>query len=1246
MESKSTKTKSNSSKAQKKPTAAVQKAQKQPAAESSVKSKNSEPKPLKVKEEKTPKVNATKSVKAAKKQTAKEKFAAFFKRMADKWKALNARGKTIVVAIILASVLGTSGVVSMSVAINNAVINSRAFALSYPTDARHGYKTEYLGEVKRKIPTEVKNEGMALQYPKYGYTAGLLNDENKRQQLIDENSMLCSNITSNGPGDYNKMDKEGNLYLVSRVNGELVETQLKYDDGTNRKLYKHTGAVGLYYGDVSDSEPAVKKRITFSDRGYRSYSLTGLYAPAGEIIKVEVSGEDLEAAGGSIVIHIGQALYNGQANNIWSAKSMNRMPVILNTMAVGKDTSEYDADRDVYTCYIGSFLGGPIYVRNVSNSFTLTISGAVNYKHFILGHTTESEYKMLSKSSVPFFDLEVWEYGVLQSGPAKYANINYEEAYMAATYWQKVSELSSKRASQGVVFLYDCFVAAGAAVAFPGRQSCNCPASWMANALSYKTMITSGSWGVMHEYNHNFQGYGFAGGGEVTNNALNLAAYAAYTKISSGRTLTATGEGGLSGWNAYTNASWALNRVLNRQYGGTNQLSIYSTMIHNLGVEDFVLSTKGGGLANYFNAVVNQTGLDMTYFFTELINQDPGSSAIEAVRALDLPMFVPVSSIYQTGRSLTDANGQKRYIKSMRPFVITYGESYDIDLSRYTKEGGFYRSGTIVLPEGFSYEITKITQPKYGKIELIDGQRYRYIPSKKNLESGEIKVTLKITKDDHAFEVEDVDLILEFEQTHERNKSVLERTVYTYENNPFLKASEAWNNNFAGYITSHVENNINPVQNSNSEIWIPNPSNNAVMVVSGKLYIPSSGNYRIALRGRHQAALYVSLDGGKSYDLAAELDHNTNNNGWQIDETENTGYTDLLELRAGQWVYFKAVLLVNYSGAFIGVGIGKFESPGSYNEDKIFVDTNGNPIDEDSPLIVTVGYANAYRSSYEFDNRVFVAPDLFGRVYNSTYKGEYLEKGKLVSVSGYTPWPGHSDTLDELFDENDENYIHSAKGSDYFISEAHPFEMTVDLKMGYVANRMNIYGPKQLYTPTKLRLFVGMTVEDMHEVKIAKIENKDHNAYVTFEKEEEFRFYKMIVTDTYSATKYIGMRFIRFALTLDGRFINPASSEVSYKGKWSLKNEVSSFGNLYVGQKGASFSFTFEGEYLVINNFLTKKAGKFEVYIDGRREAIIEIKSSEKLTLTSYFSRKLKNKKHSVVIKVKKAIAFDSFMAL
>ena len=206
---------------------------------------------------------------------------------------------------------------------------------------------------------------------------------------------------------------------------------------------------------------------------------------------------------------------------------------------------------------------------------------------------------------------------MLHSGPKRYSEgFGYEDIYKAAALWEKASIVSTRVANQGVVFLYEPFVAAGAAVAFPGRRSVNCPMGWMSSSLNYQSLVTSGAWGNFHEYHHNFQGgWGVGDKGEVSNNALTLVSYSLFTNISSHRGLGSYGGAGLSGWNSYTSATWALNRVNNGVISSTNGLAVYATLLHNLGQDAFIKSARGTG-ANYFRNWGNVTHQNMSYYIS------------------------------------------------------------------------------------------------------------------------------------------------------------------------------------------------------------------------------------------------------------------------------------------------------------------------------------------------------------------------------------------------------------------------------------------------------------------------------------------------------------------------------------------------------------------------------------------------------------------------------------------------------
>jgi len=168
-------------------------------------------------------------------------------------------------------------------------------------------------------------------------------------------------------------------------------------------------------------------------------------------------------------------------------------------------------------------------------------------------------------------------------------------------------------------------------------------------------------------------------------------------------------------------------------------------------------------------------------------------------------------------------DGAMRYSQTMRPYVIPADGEFLVDLSKYNATDGQYSSGSIVIPDGFSYRVKSITQPAHGSIELVDNFNFKYTPAagaKTGDTSGQIVVTLEIVKDDGAFKVDDVDLVLEFELSHETNKTTLERTTYTYtSDNMFTDAVEAFTANFGNYETVGTIDHSNPVKNANTDIW-------------------------------------------------------------------------------------------------------------------------------------------------------------------------------------------------------------------------------------------------------------------------------------------------------------------------------------------------------------------------------------------------------------------------------------------
>lgn len=1184
---------------------------------------------------------ATKNPKSSDKSKSKDFFDASSKKtdvaVADK------PDKRFVLSMALSVLLLAGLIVALVFGVRACLYIGEPFVATYKAATAVGFYSEDLGTVKRNIPAEADDEGLPQGYPKYGYTQSLTTEE--KNAVIAESAYLCAKPTWHASGSgstYTKMDKDGNLYNADGSRALDKNNQ-------PRKLYKHSASVGLYMGDVSDDEPGVIKRLTLAPRGYSSYGVTGLYAPAGEVIKIEISEKDMDATGG-ITVHIGQALYNGQANNIWSAKNVNRMPVILNTMNVDKSTAEYS--DGVYTAYVGSYLGGPIYIRNESVTFTVTVSGAVNYKHFILGSTTPEQFEEYSKSSAPYFDLEVWDHGVLHSGPKIYAEgLDYDDIYKAAVLWEKISLVSNRVRSQGVVFLYDPFVAAGAAVAFPGRRSVNCPMGWMTGSLNYESFVKSGAWGNMHEYHHNFQNWGFSGYcDEVSNNALNLVSYSLFTKISESRKLGASGDG-LGGWNRFTSAPYALRQVIGKTDNGLRE---YAVLLHNIGQDAFIraiqnyFSTPGAtAVDRWYKGLTEATHNDMTYYFRDLLGYSVSDEVVAEAQAKNYPVFVPVSTIYQTGRSY-QYDGKRKYITTMRPYVIEYGKEITVDLEKYTEENGMYVSGSLVVPNGFSYEIKTVTNPENGSITRISGTNKFTFKPNENSASGKIYVRLGITKDDRAFEVDDVKLVLEFAQSHEMNKTMLQRTTYNYDGKVYDSATAAYEAGYAGYSSKDDGDNVNPVQNSNTDVWYTSaPPENSIVEVRGKIYVEEDGTYRLALRGRYNCALYASLD-GENYELAATVVTEGTSANFLL--TEGT-YRDYADLKAGQWVYIKAVLLNRTTPriSYIGVGWGMHEMLGGT------IDEDGNQITAPE-TIINVKYASAYRSDYEFPENEFEADYFYTREYKESYSDSrpVETKQSLVDVKGFTKFRDlqsggitYTYGIENLFDGDDDNNTHSSGA----VSSDNPFELTAALENPVKANRIVLHGNTRpsggrLFIPVDFDLYLSEDGENYTKAGEYKDRPISNSQVVADFEETTFSYYRIVVTRTSNNSSYIALNKISFASAVDlanGNKLSPYDKKFEFKGDWKIQSAPSSFGNVFVGAGGAVLDFEFKGNRIgILSSSLF--GSKFEVEIDGKRADSIELKTDDGITVMSYISPDMGNTEHTVRIRCSGEANIDSIV--
>lgn len=1102
------------------------------------------------------------------------------------------------IAIIIVSIFLVIAIISAGMYCCNLkrsdTPNNELFIKQTSTNSKIGISYKVIGNVARGT-SQCKDEGLS-RYPVYGETLVKASGESDsdflslKQAILAENAYLNAdpNATLSGTcSNYNSIDNNGYLYL----DGEPVLD----NSGNHRKLYKHTASVGMYGGNVSDNEPAVIKQIKIQPRQMGNY-ITGLYAPAGEVIKLTISASDLNKIN-NFNIYVGATLANGQANNIWLERDFVRMPVISNKMPVSADVCVFDESSQTYTCYFGSYLGGPIYIGSpsVKTQFKVEISGAVEYPHFIYGLTTEEEYNRLLNSTAPYFDMEIFDNAVRFSGPRTHSDkYSFDELCKSAELWDKISRVSkqvptSSNSSYGIDFLFEPFIAAGAAVAFVGRNTVNCPVDWMDTCLNVEYFVNNGAWGNIHEFNHHYQNFGLPNGGEVTNNAISLVEYSLFTKISANRSLD---DNSLIDWNIYTDPSRALRELLKNTTNGTpvESLDAYATILHSFGQSVFINATKnGGGIDNWYKNLCKLTHYNFYYYFTELLHEPISQSAVDEIEQYNYPMYVPVACIYQTGTKY-DFNNEKIHITTVQPFEFD-GDKYEFNIK-----------SLLHIPTGFTIDDVIVGNSQYGEIVKLDSDLYRFVPSNEKI-SGDIDVTIKLSKDDGDFEVDDVSLVFGFKQ---QQKRIAERTTYYFDSDLlkiFDDVDDAVSQNYAGYSSSSTFDSKFNNQECSAVWWNSEGVElNSISEYNSKIYITENNTYRFSIRGKY-ANLYISLD-GKNYQLVSKAGSVYNNN-FNVC-VENGEYKDF-NLKKGQIVYIKAVVLhIDITRCAFVAGMGAFK--------------NGSVSLDDMTKRMTVYNINYQKEQFETDY-------FYNREYNVSDFAISTNKTSIIVSTNFLPWDSTT-VIENLFDGNSSTFMHNKKND--YVSESSPFEMVVDLGKIISANKIIMYGRSyNTQTPMSYQLYGGKNLDKMS--LLCEYENEalknGCNQIGNFEL-TEFRYYKLVVTKTNA--NYICLSNIEFNVDFsDGKLITPDSENINYYGDWKLNYDLSMFGHSYVSNNG-NIEFTFTGTQVAILSKLSASS-KFTISIDGGDEISVNFDGSSELMFASDI---LENKTHKIIITI------------
>lgn len=563
------------------------------------------------------------------------------------------------------------------------------------------------------------SDGGLEKYPTYNVKFD--GDSSLKEAVYNENETLIPSSTT-----FDSLDSEGNLYL----NGTKI----------NKKLYAHSSASSLYGGGLLDTEKAVKKEIEVTDPLLLGNYITGLYAPAGEIVKVEISADDLLKCGGSITVVIGQVSSRLSTVEIKKEVNFTRMPKITSKFTITEPTS-----------YIGSYFGGPIYfIPKTQDKFKMTFTGAVEYLHYIDGKTTEAEFNRLLNTTAPFFDAEIYGQEVRFNGPRytlyplENATLDFENIKNAMKLWRNIS-YQSKRIPHGrsdnasIAMMFDTYipVAGAAAVAFVGLDFAVCPVSWMKGALDYENFMQVGGWGVIHEFNHHHQAFGGNTNliNETTNNVVNLMEYIRYTRITEKRDYSNVSHG--DALNSH-NVIEYLNQYYGTDTNVFNNEKSYGMILANFGTELLekvaIWQNKDASPDKFCKGLTEFTKFDWTYYVKDLMHLPLEDSTIAEIEAMNYPKYIPVGSLYSSSFIYSDEIGESNH-------ALPYLCENDVVLD--------LKSDLNTVTDG-NVQILTVTPCTNGKLTRTSEGYYHFVGDGSRKVS-EFTATFKVTLGDDSF---------------------------------------------------------------------------------------------------------------------------------------------------------------------------------------------------------------------------------------------------------------------------------------------------------------------------------------------------------------------------------------------------------------------------------------------------------------------------------------------------------------
>ena len=1002
---------------------------------------------------------------------------------------------------------------------------------------------EIIGYNSRTIP-EIGYEEVNEQISFGGDNTAL---DSKYEAILAENNKLIASSTN-----YDEIGSDGKLYLNGRYIG--------------RNLYKHVFSIGLYGGNVADSEKSVIKKIKLNPDSSTNY-LTGLYAPPGEVIKVEISSDDLAKIGGQLPFTIGFVTHNNVISINSQAVGIRRVPNLVSSLTIKKTTG-----------YIGSFLGGPIYIFNPpkQKQFTVTISGAVPYKHIIFGSTTKEQFRAMKDYSAPFFELDIRDSIRYSGALSNIINYGYDNLIKNLIFWDKCLRTSRQvpsgsNTNLGIHFLFDpCVNSKGAlALAYVGRNWCQVPPSF-SMALDFETATKYGVWGHIHELNHHFQRYGFNSvSNEVTNNVINIVEYILYTQLSGLRNAYSTAALlKISGNHNYMNPEYSLNSLVTNPPSAADEIRFYEPIIQAFGPHLFLKVTQYGkgraGIDLFYESLVKVLKQDVTYYVEKVLNLVISESKKIELKdeVKDYPVFVPVTTIYQTGRFYT-IDGIDHFSNTSFPYRIPRGGSTKLDFENH-----------LIYPNGFTATIESIANPAHGTLTKVSDLVYTYEPDATEKLSGQMKMTIHLVNSAESIDTR-VTLGLEFEV--DNSQSV--QTNYIFDSIIYNDLSEnIINENIEGHSSveffPNFANYMGGIKEGNIGVW------------EGKFRFDDDGYKYILYRGgRGPSRLFAKIGEETDYH---QIGYILINQGAYMFESPSYAYYYKEEgFPKGTEVKFKAYILGRTlstgASASIYIGISKVK-----DASKVKTLSSSD----------IVGVDSEFGARYEFHSG---DPYYTEKQFDSLSFFDYSSVS--ISSPNYEPWDS-SFSLDKLIDRSTTTYIHTKRGK--AINSDNPLTLIFDLGKEYSFDYIYFVkrGPNN-YAPAKLTISTSNDNNIYTGDKEYTTVVRDEIVEINLSEKLTSRYVKMHITETTSPNPgYIALVSVEFIeKNINYALKYPEYAQITYTSGPETDVEINYknfpyFGHSYIVKQESTIEFSIENTTGIRIKTCNKYAATIKVIVN------------------------------------------------